>query len=93
MDLPAPRDPILTHFGPDYKNCNSSPEFNMDEEVSRIFHQTFAYAYGCHIPFLEGDSYLAKISPQSTFCTRMSDYNTTQGEDFSILLQLISSEQ
>ena len=82
MDLPAPKDPILTYFGPDYKTCNSSPEFNMDEQVSQIFHQNFADAYGCHIPFLGGDSYVSKVSTRSTFCTRMSDYNTTQGEEF-----------
>ena len=90
VDLPAPKDPILKLFGRDYKNCNSSLEFNMDEQVSRIFHQDFADKYGCHIPFLGGDTYVANVSPRSTFCTRMSDYNTTQGEVFSVLSKLIS---
>ena len=84
MDLPAPTDPILTLFGRNYEDCNSSLEFNMDDEVSRRFHNFFVDEHGCHIPFLGGDRYVTQDSAQSKFCTKMSDYNTTQGEQFFV---------
>ena len=79
MALPAPTDPILVHFGLNYEDCNPSPEFDVDEEVSKRFHDLFADEYGCRIPFLGGGRYTSRQSP---VCTRMSDYNTTQGEEF-----------
>ena len=84
MDLPAPTDPILTLFGRNYENCNSSLEFNMDDEISRKFHELFADDHRCHIPFLGGDRYVTPDLPQNKFCTRMADYNTTQGVQFFV---------
>ena len=86
MHLPAPTDTILKRFGRNFKDCNSRSEFNMDVQVSRRFHELFAHSHGCHIPFLGGDSF---VSSQDEFCTRMSDYNTTQGEEYCALSQLI----
>ena len=86
MDLPAPTDPILTLFGRNYEDCNPSLEFNMDDEVSRKFHQLFSDDHGCHIPFLGGDRYVTADLPQNKFCTQMADYNTTQGEQFLFLV-------
>ena len=85
VHLPAPTDPIRKRFGPAFEDCNSSSEFNMDEQVSRKFHEIFAKETGCHIPFLGGDTYATSRTP---LCTRKSDYNTTKGREFSFLLKL-----
>ena len=83
VGLPAPTDPIRLQLGPNFEDCNPSPEFNMDEQVARRFHALFVDETGCHIPFLGGDRY---APPRSPVCTRMSDYNTTQGKEFSVPL-------
>ena len=88
VDLPAPTDPLLLHFGHDYDSCNSSADFNMDEEVTRFFHLFFADYYGCHIPFFGGDRFVARLSAKVPFCTRQSDYNTTQCLSFNFLTEL-----
>ena len=82
VGLPAPIDSIRKQFGYHFEDCNPSSQFNMDEQVSRRFHELFADEHGCHIPFLGGDRYVTMVSPRSTFCTRMLDYNATQGEEF-----------
>ena len=79
MLLPAPTDPLLTQFGDNFYNCNPSPAFNMDEEVSMEFHQIFLDKHGCNIPLLGGDIFVSTHSTGSSFCTRKSDYNTTEG--------------
>ena len=79
MLLPAPTDPLLTQFGDNFYNCNPSPAFNMDEEVSKEFHQIFFKKHGCNIPLLGGDIFVSTHSTGSSFCTRKSDYNTTEG--------------
>ena len=79
MLLPAPTDPMLTQFGDNFNKCNPSRDFNMDEEVSKKFHQIFFDIHGCNIPLLGGDIFVSKHSASSSFCTRKSDYNTTEG--------------
>ena len=90
VGLPAPIDPFRVQLGPHFEDCNPSSEFNMDDQVSQRFHELFADKHGCHIPFLGGDRYVTMVSPQSAFCTKMSDYNTTQGEEFAASLFQIS---
>ena len=84
--LPAPTDPILIHLGHNHYNCNPSADFNMDEEISRKFHQLFSDAYGCHIPFFGGDRFVMNVSTKLTFCTRKSDYNTSQGNYITLFI-------
>ena len=91
VDLSAPRDPLLVHFGYDYDSCNPSLEYDMDDEILRNFHHLFAEAYGCHIPFFGGDRYVSTIAPKTTMCTRKSDYNTTEGEIFCFFLTQLKS--
>ena len=90
MLLPAPTDPILTKFGDNFYDCNPSPAFDMDEEVAKEFHQIFFNKHGCNIPLLGGDIFVSTPSARSSFCTRRSDYNTTEGK-FEALI--VSSPQ
>ena len=80
MDLPAPKDPILLALGRNYSDCNTSASFNMDLQVSDKFHEVFARKHQCHIPFLGGDRYVQINAAQTSFCTNMSNYNTTEGD-------------
>ena len=70
VGLPAPIDPFRVQLGPHFEDCNPSSEFNMDDQVSKRFHELFADKHGCHIPFLGGDRYVTMVSPQSVFCTK-----------------------
>ena len=79
MLLPAPTDPLLTQFGANFDNCNPSEGFNMDKEVSKEFHQIFFSIHNCNIPLLGGDIFVSTHRATTSFCTRKSDYNTTEG--------------
>ena len=79
MLLPAPTDPMLTQFGDDFENCNPTTSFNMDEEVSKEFHQIFFDLHQCNIPLLGGDKFVSTHSAATSFCIKKSDYNTTEG--------------
>ena len=84
--LPAPTDPILIHLGHNHDNCNPNGDFNMDDEILRKFHQLFADANGCHIPFFGGDRFVMNVSTKLAFCTRKSDYNTSQGNYITLFI-------
>ena len=81
MLLPAPTDPILKKVGGNFDNCNSSADFNMDEEVAKEFHRLFLQIHGCNIPLLGGDIFVSENSAATSFCTNKTDYNTTEGKE------------